>query len=109
MPGPRAIAAFFLSETPWSVVDPRYRISPSATGARHPNRGDVTMKDSIAGIPLRGRLIAAGLLFVVATVVAYRQYTATYQWHERYSVLQWLWHPIDWNVDAGLPDIGHIN
>ena len=69
----------------------------------------MTIKDSIADIPLRSRLVAAGLVFAIVNVVAYRQYVANYEWHERYSLLEWMFHPVDWNVDAGLPDIRNIN
>jgi hypothetical protein len=56
--------------------------------------------------PLRG---AAALLALAATIAAYAQYRAPFAWHEPYRAVRdllWWAHPVEWNVDAGLPDIG---
>jgi hypothetical protein len=44
--------------------------------------------------------------------VAIRQYFLPYAWHRPYAVREWQWwlHPMEWNIDDGLPQItGDIN
>src|SRR5271166_2173409 len=52
------------------------------------------------------------ILFVIATALAIFQYALPYTWHQPYAILraQWWLRPMEWNVDAGLPQInGNIN
>jgi hypothetical protein len=54
----------------------------------------------------------ATLLFVAATALAIKQYVAPYAWHQPHALLRWTWwvHPLERNLDAGLPKIdGNIN
>lgn len=55
-------------------------------------------------------LISVALVFLLSTGLAVWQFLQPYQWHEPHSVLSATLHPIEWNIDAGLPEItGNIN
>jgi|GEM_PF-4735075 len=72
----------------------------------------IASQSRLADIP-RGRLAAsAAFWFIIATGVAVHQYVAPYAWHQPYRLLRWQWwlHPLEWNLDDGLPKItGDIN
>src|ERR1700751_3924949 len=56
----------------------------------------------------RGQLAWAALvLFVVFTVLAYRQFRRPYHWHEPYTRFSYSWwkNPAEWNPDAALPAV----
>ena len=44
---------------------------------------------------------------LLASLGAYRQFSADYTWHTPYAAgsVSWWVHPVEWHVDAGLPDI----
>jgi hypothetical protein len=55
-------------------------------------------------------VVTLGLVFFFSTVFAVWQFQRPYQWHDSYSISSWLGHPLEWNIDAGLPEItGNIN
>lgn len=67
---------------------------------------------SVPSVRQRWQVIGVVVIVVLASVGACRQFTAPYEWHEPREVgnADWWINPIDWNVDAGLPDIvGTIN
>jgi hypothetical protein len=47
-------------------------------------------------------------LVLLASLGAYRQFSVDYTWHKPYTAGSFSWwiHPVEWHVDAGLPDIG---
>ena len=59
-----------------------------------------------------GQISVALIGMFIVSVIAYGQVTSTYRWHEPYQPSQlafWL-RPIEWNIDAALPEIvGTIN
>jgi hypothetical protein len=65
-----------------------------------------------AGLRAGQLALCAGGLFLLASVGAYMQVSAPYQWHERrpWFSFAWFLQPLEWNIDSGLPRIlGNIN
>ena len=56
--------------------------------------------------PHAARLYALTAAALFATVVAYAQFGARFVWHESHSWLVWPAYPIEWRIDAALPEIG---
>src|SRR5262249_51194852 len=71
------------------------------TSERRPTPAFIRM---IRAIPLAVRFGAIFLAAILGSIGAYWQLSSDFAWHEGWGA-RWWFRPIDWHVDAGLPNI----